>query len=362
MASTTELTDVSMAAPAGPDELAAMIVAESGTILSALRALDRGRQGIAFVCDESGRVLGTMTDGDVRRALLRGARPEDCCLAAIMQRDFTSVTPEASRAEVLDLLRARLISQVPVLDAAGRLVGLHTVREMLGPTVRPNWAVILAGGKGTRLRPLTENTPKPMITVAGRPILERLILHLVGAGFRRVFISVNYLAEVIERHFEDGSRFGCRIEYLRETQELGTGGPLTLLPERPEHPLVVMNGDLVTQCDLGALLDFNAQGAYAATLGVRPYSVDVPFGVADVDGDRLVGMREKPSLRMLVNAGIYAISPPALDLIPRGEEFPITELFSRALGRGLPVGAHLIEDEWLDVGRPDELKRARGHA
>ena len=337
-----------------------MVVAPSDTLLAALGAIERGNQGIAFVCDAEGRVLGTVTDGDIRRALLAGSRLDDCCLAAVMHRAFVHVPPEATRAEVLDLLRARVISQVPVLDRAGRLVGLHTVREMLGPAVRPNSALILAGGKGTRLRPITENIPKPMIPVAGRPILERLVLHLVGSGVRHIYLSVSYLAHMVEEHFGDGERFGCRIEYVREERPLSTGGPLAELPVKPEHPLLVMNGDLVTQADLGRLLDFHRDGGYAATFGVRPYQVQIPFGVADVEGERLVALREKPTQSMLVNAGIYAISPEAIRLVPKGVEYPITDLFNRCLADGLPVGVHLIEDDWADIGRHDELRKARG--
>jgi len=220
-------------------------------------------------------------------------------------------------------------------------------------------AVILAGGRGTRLHPITDTIPKPMVKVAGRPILERLILHLMSCGVRRFAISVNYLAEVIEGHFGDGARFGCQITYLREHMPLGTGGPLSLLPA-PELPVLVMNGDLVTQADVGRILDFHAAGAFAATFGLRPYTVDVPYGVAEIDGDRLVALKEKPTQRMLINAGVYVLSPEAVALVPAGQPYPITLLFDTLLAGGHPVGAHVLEDEWLDVGRPEELRRARG--
>jgi dTDP-glucose pyrophosphorylase/CBS domain-containing protein len=342
-------------------DLQRIVVRPTATLIDALRAIDRGAYAIAFVCDDTGRVLGTVTDGDVRRALIAGSDLGECCLERIMRREFVWVGPEATRAEVLDLLRARVINQVPVLDGAGRLIGLHTVREMLGPAVRPNSALILAGGKGTRLRPITENIPKPMIRVAGRPILERLVLHLMGSGVRTIYLSVNYLAHMVEEHFGDGERFGCRIEYVREDRPLGTGGPLAEIPT-PERALLVMNGDLVTQADLGRLLDFHEAGGYAATFGVRPFQVQIPFGVAEVEGERLVALREKPTHSMLVNAGIYAISPEAIRLVPRGVEYPITDLFNRCIADGLPVGVHAIEDEWADIGRHDELRKARGEA
>lgn len=325
-----------------------------------MRAINSGAINIAFVGDESGRIVGTLSDGDVRRAILGGADLNTSRISDVMRGSFTSVGVDAGRAEVLDLMRALYISAVPVLDESRRLVSIHLLRELLGSTARENWAVVLAGGQGVRLRPLTENIPKPMLPVAGRPILERLVLHLVGYGVGRVYISVNYLAHIIEDHFGDGSRFGCEIHYLREDRPLGTGGPLSLLPEEPTAPVIVMNGDLVTQANLGALLDFHAQGNYAATIGVRPYRVEVPFGVADVEEGTLVRLQEKPTYTMLVNAGIYGLSPEAIRLIPKATEFPITELFGKCQEKSLRVGAHVVEDEWADIGRPDELKRARG--
>ncbi|MBC8085657.1 MAG: nucleotidyltransferase family protein [Phycisphaerae bacterium] len=341
-------------------ELRRLQILPSASLFEAMGAVDVGARGITFVVNEAGRVVGSLTDGDIRRAILAGNDVHSRCVERIMSTNFTAVTPDTRRVEVLDLMRARHINVVPIVDTDGKLIGLHLLRELFGGETRPNWAFVLAGGKGTRLRPLTENIPKPLIAVAGRPILERIVLHLVGHGFRRIFLSVNYLGHMIEDHFGDGSHFGCRIEYIHETQPLGTGGPLKLLPEPIEHPMLVMNGDLVTQFDIDRLVSFHKRGDFVATLGLRPYHQEVPFGVADVQGDRLTGMREKPRLEMLVNAGIYMVSQAAVDLIEPNEEFPITELFNRALGKGLPVGAHLIEDEWLDVGRHDELNKARG--
>lgn len=356
------MTEIVDRAPriAAIDRLARLRLDPDATLLEAMRAIDAGACGIAIVCDGSGRALGTLTDGDIRRAVLGGTTLDHRSVRDAMQRDFMWVTPDTGRAEVIDMMRARAISQVPVLDDERRLIGLHLLQELIGATDRENWAVILAGGRGTRLRPLTDTVPKPMLNVAGRPILERIVLHLVGSGFHRIFLSVNHLAHVIEEHFQDGAKFGCRIEYLREQKPLGTGGPLSLLPERPEHALVLMNGDLVTQADIGKLLDFHGNGEYAVSFGVRPYSVQVPYGVVDTDGDRLIRIREKPTERLLINAGIYAIGPEVLPMVPSDREFPITELVDRCIEDGLPVGVHAIEDEWTDVGLPTELNKARG--
>ncbi len=348
-----------MSARVRTPDLGRLTVPAESTILEALKAIEAGGEAITFVVDPDQRVVGCLTDGDIRRAILRGASLEDRVLPQVMRRDFTAATPADGRAEVLDLMRARQIERIPVVGADGRLSGLHTIRQLVSNAERPNRVVILAGGKGTRLYPLTEQVPKPMVTVAGRPILERLILHLMSCGLRRFSISVNYLGHVIEQHFGDGTQLGCEIDYLRESEPLGTGGPLSLLP-RQDLPVVVLNGDLVTQCDVGDLLDVHERGRYAATLGIRPYAVEVPFGVAEVDGERLLALREKPTERTLINAGIYVLSPEAIAAVPAGTEYPITALFEHLLARGEPVGAHLLEAEWLDIGRHDELRRARG--
>lgn len=343
-------------------ELSRLLVPLDASLLEALRGLDAGAESIVFVCDEKRRVVGTLTDGDIRRAILRGASLDARCLSSSMRKDFAFVTAATGRAEVLDIMRARDIGQLPILDADGCLQGLHTIGQLIAGSERPNAAVILAGGRGTRLRPLTDSIPKPMLTVAGRPILERLVLHVMSHGVRRIYLSVNYLAHVIEEHFGDGSRFGCHIEYLHEDKPLGTGGPVGLIDPVPAEAVLVLNGDLVTQCDIGRLLDFHDDGRYVATLAVRPYSIQIPFGVAEVEEQRLVGVREKPTQRFLINAGMYVLAPEAIRMIPKNAELPITDLFTKCLADGLRVGAHVVEQDWLDVGRHEELTRARGDA
>ena len=210
-----------------------------------------------------------------------------------------------------------------------------------------------------RLRPITEHLPKPMIKVAGRPILERLVLHLVSYGVTRIYLAVNYMGHVIENHFGDGSRFGCSIEYLREEEPLGTGGALSLLPENFDEPLLVMNGDLVMQANIEGFLRFHDEGGYSATMGVKPYHHEVPFGCIEADSGRMQSIQEKPSIERLINAGIYALSPKVIDRIPNAF-YPITELFASLLEEELPCGSFLIEEEWTDVGRVGDLNEAQG--
>jgi NDP-sugar pyrophosphorylase family protein len=237
---------------------------------------------------------------------------------------------------------------------------LHLLHEFLERTKRPNWAIVMAGGQGTRLRPLTESVPKPMLRVAGRPILERIVLHLVGVGIERIWLSVGYLGDVIEAHFGDGSAFGAQIGYLREDRPLGTAGALGLLPETPSEPLLLLNGDLVTTADLGALLDFHVAGGFAATVGFRRYLHTIPFGCIERDGDRLEALDEKPTIEREVNTGIYGLDPSVVALVHRGQPASMPDVIGEALAAGLPVGAFEIEDDWVDVGQRDQLTRARG--
>lgn len=352
-------------APVPADELASAAIAlqrccvtRSSTIHGVLATLERSGLRIVLVV-EGERLLGTVTDGDVRRALLAGASL-DSVIEPFMQRNFISVPPAATRAEVLDLMQSQLIEQVPILDAEGCVKGLHLLHEMLGALERPNWAVIMAGGRGTRLGLLTESVPKPMIRVAGRPILERIVLHLVGFGVRRIFLSINYLGDVVERHFADGSRFGCQIEYLREEQPLGTGGSLALLREKPHHPLLVMNGDLVTQADIASMLEFHSRNGQVATIGTYAYAHVVPFGCIELAGTRVVRLTEKPRLTHLVNAGIYVLDPQLLERVPRGIDYSLPTLIESCLDRGEEVHAFEIQGDWIDVGQRDQLRIARG--
>jgi dTDP-glucose pyrophosphorylase len=334
------------------------LVSVGDSILKVITCIEHNAKGIALVVGKERNLLGTVTDGDIRRAFLNGATL-DSSIEPHMQRTFTVVGVGAGRAEVLDLMRARGIEQIPILDTDGKLVGLHVMREIIGALERPNWAVIMAGGRGERLRPLTDLVPKPMLRVAGKPILERIVLHLVGYGIREIFLSVNYLGNVIEKHFGDGSSFGCNIRYLHEDKPLGTGGALSLLPEKPSSPVLVMNGDLVTQADIGAMLEVHVQGQHVITVGTQEYAHTVPFGCLDVSEERIVSLEEKPVFTRLINAGIYTLSPLVIERVPRNQNFPITTLIENSIALGERVGAFRLIEDWIDVGQRDQLHVAR---
>lgn len=334
-------------------------ISPDASLIECMRSMEITGTRIALAVDAELKLIGTVSDGDVRKALVKGY-PLDSSIATHINRNCFHVLPTVPRVEVLDIMQARRFEQVPIVDEQGKVIGLHLLHDILGNIARPNWAVVMAGGKGMRLRPLTENIPKPMIRIAGRPLLERIILHLVSHGIRRIFLSVNHLAPMIEDYFKDGSKYGTKIEYLREDDPLGSGGAISLLPEIPEHPLLVMNGDLIVDTNFADMIEFHNQNHFYATMGVYSYFHQVPFGCVEIQDNRLAGLEEKPVLEKMVNAGIYVLSPQAVSAIPKNTHFPITTLFEDALKNNLVCGTFSIEKEWLDVGSPQQLQQARG--
>jgi dTDP-glucose pyrophosphorylase len=333
-------------------------VSRDATLRDALLALERGSGELALVLDGA-RLAGVLTDGAVRRALLDG-HALDAPLAPWINERCVTVSPGADRAAVLELMRTRRIRAVPVVEEDKTLVGLHLLQEALGLPKRESWAVVMCGGRGARLGPLTDAIPKPMLTVAGRPILERIVLLLAGQGVERVYLAVHYLANVIEQHFGDGSQLGVDIRYLREEKPLGTGGALSLLPEAPSAPLVVMNGDLVTQARVGDMIDCHVHSKARATIGVRRYRHVVPFGCVEVEDGRVVRMEEKPALTKLVNTGLYVLDPAVVARVPKDTEFGLPSLLDQCMAKGERVQSFEIVDDWIDVGQRERLLHARG--
>ncbi len=340
-----------------------LIVAPEASILDAMRVIDSSGLSVAMVCGPGQKLIAMATDGDIRRAILRGV-PLSERISAIANPKFTTVSPDLSRTDALQFMVANGFACLPVVDDKGVLRDLHTLKMALMGSRCDSWAVVMAGGKGERLGELTKGIPKPMLPIGDRPILEHIVRLLVGHGVRRIFISVNYLARMIQDHFGDGSDFQCRIDYLHEREDtpLGTGGPISLVPEVPTHPLLVMNGDLLTRIHVGRLLAFHRSGEYAATMGLREHAVQVPFGVAEVKESRIVKLVEKPKLNYRINAGIYVLNPELIPLIPKGRMYPITELLNGCLQSGKRVGAYHMQEPWSDIGLPEEYASAHQSA
>lgn len=330
------------------------------SVRETIRRIDGSSTQIALVIDDAGRLLGTITDGDIRRGLLRGVSLEDPA-SSIMNPKPTCARPEDGRAAILARMKAKALHQIPVVDAEGRVVGLEVLDELLTAR-RENWVVLMAGGRGTRLRPLTDDTPKPLLRVGAKPILETILESFVEQGFGRFFVAVNYRAEMVRAHFGDGSRWGVQIDYLEEQAPLGTAGALGLLPERPTAPLLVMNADLLTRVGFGHMLDFHRAHGAAATMGVREYDFQVPFGVVKIKDQSIISIEEKPTQRFFVNAGIYVLSPETLDLVPRGRALDMPQLFEALIAAGRETSVFPIREYWIDIGRMDDFEKASDDA
>lgn len=330
----------------------------SSTIRVALLSLEKSGLKLCLVVNRRGELLGTLSDGDIRKALLKGAGlTTNVC--DVMNRDYTYVDKNLSRANVMDLMKARKLTVIPILGNGRKISGVHTLYGILGSEAKPNLAVVMAGGKGERLRPITEHIPKPMVRVAGKPILERLILHLLSHGIRKIALAVNYKKEVIEEYFGDGKQFGVEIEYIREKIPMGTAGALSLVKKKGDDPIIVLNGDLVTQFDITRMLENHGSTGNALTVGVYKYLHTIPFGVLRMKNDRVVSIAEKPLEWWHVNSGIYVMDTSLIKAVPKARLFTMPQLIEHCLERKKRVGAFEIEEEWLDVGKLSELEKAR---
>ena len=327
------------------------------TIKQAIAKLNETGLQIVLVLNEGDVLLGTVTDGDIRRGLLRGLALDES-IEHVMRTNSLVAPPEMSRDMVMQLMHANRFRQLPVVDMCYKVVGLHLWDEITAPAERPNLMVIMAGGLGTRLRPHTENCPKPMLPVAGKPMLEHIIERAKAEGFGHFVISIQYLGHIIEEYFGTGERLGVRIEYLKEPTPLGTAGALVLLSPRPELPFVVTNGDVLSDIKYGELLDFHARHFAVATMAVRLHEWQHPFGVVQIKGVDITGFEEKPIARTHINAGIYVLSPDALSEMTTNSHCDMPTLFEQLQVTGKRTVAYPMHEPWLDVGRPDDLLQA----
>lgn len=330
---------------------------EQCSIEDAIRRLNDAALQIVIVVDRDGSLIGTITDGDIRRGLLRGLTVGSA-IDSIIVRSPLVVPPEMRGDLVAQLMRANRVHQIPVVDDQRRVVGLHLWDEMGAASERQNTMVIMAGGLGTRLHPHTENCPKPLLPIAGKPMLEHIIERAREEGFSSFVLAIRHLGHMIESYFGDGSRWGVRIEYLREDVPLGTAGALSLLDPRPTIPFIVTNGDVLTDIRYGELLDFHQRNSAAATMAVRLYEWQHPFGVVHTRGVEIVGLEEKPVHRSHVNAGVYALSPDVLDLLRAAEHCDMPTLFENLRLAGRRTVVYPMHEPWLDVGRPADYDAA----
>lgn len=338
-------------------DLSHLTVQSDQTIQEAVTAIDRGRAQIALIVDKRGRLIGTLTDGDVRRGLLRGLLLTDSVLS-VMQRHFRSVHRDATEHEALATMRSEHYHQLPVVNEDNQPVALFVLEDLLHPKEIPNPVLIMAGGRGERLLPLTSERPKPMLPLAGKPILEIILEWCISFGLKKFMFSVGHLKEQIIEYFGDGSPWGVEILYLKEERALGTAGALGLIPGPLTSPVLVINGDVITRVNLQELLSFHQSQKAEATMCVRPYEVAIPFGVVETEDNVLVSYQEKPRIQRYVNAGIYVLNPKLISTVPRDSRLDMPDL----LGQHLPdrsINVFPIHEYWNDVGSHDTLRKAQ---
>jgi dTDP-glucose pyrophosphorylase len=333
------------------------LIGSKVSILEGLAALDRSALQIVLVVDSEQKLLGVVTDGDIRKHILRG-EALDRPIGSLMNTRPVVAKAAEPRADLLARMRDCNVHQLPLVDDNNRVIGLVTLDDLLAARVQPNLVVLMAGGVGSRLRPLTADTPKSMLRIGERPILETIVSQFRDYGFRRFVIAMHYLGDQIADYFGDGSRFGAEITYLRETEPLGTAGALSLLGVPPTEPFFLMNGDLLTKLNFSSLMAFHQASGAPVTMCVREHALTIPFGVTEICGDRLERIVEKPTLRHLVNAGIYACNPEVIGLVPRDRASSMVEVVQLLIEQGKRPSVFPIHEYWVDIGQHGDFVRA----
>jgi len=328
----------------------------------AIKVLDQAALRIALIVDDAGTLLGTLTDGDVRRALIKHL-PMDTPVNRVMNTNPKTADQGWTKNRVLALMEQHDLLQLPLVDSERKVVGLANLHDLLNKHRHDNPVFLMAGGFGTRLRPLTNNCPKPMLKVGDKPILEQILLNFVDAGFHRFYISTHYMPEAIRDYFGNGEKWGVFIQYIHEEEPLGTGGALGLLPhEEIDLPVIMMNGDLLTSLNIHSFLEFHNNHTCVATMCVREYEYQVPYGVVTSEGAQIRSMVEKPVHKFFVNAGIYLLNPELVKSVGHGTRIDMPTLLEQEIDEGRPVNMFPIHEYWLDIGRMDDFQRAQNEA
>lgn len=329
------------------------------TLEKAIKVLDRAALRIVLVVDDQRKLLGTMTDGDLRRALIKH-QPLDTAVENVMNPQPKVATLDWSRERLLQVMEQQQVLQLPIVDEQHRIIGLESLHELLNQQAHDNPIFLMAGGFGTRLRPLTNDCPKPMLKVGDKPILQVILESFVKAGFHRFYISTHYMPEMIRDHFGDGSQWGVSIQYIHEDEPLGTGGALGLLPkDEIDQPLFLMNGDLLTTLNFQSLLQFHQEHPASATMCVREYEHQVPYGVIESQGHHITSMVEKPTQRFFVNAGIYLLDPGLVKRVSHNHRIDMPTVLENEIAANQKINMFPIHEYWLDIGRMEEFARAQ---
>ena len=333
------------------------LVDQNDTIRTVIKHLDNAQQQIVLVADRNLQLLGVITDGTIRRAILDGVSLEDQC-HTIMNPSPKCIAPGTSRKTSLKFMRENLFHHLPIIESDGKVCGLLSLDELVGIQTHEEPVLLMAGGRGRRLGEMTEHIPKPMLKVGNRPILESIVQSFVEQGFCKFFISVNYLSNQIEQHFGDGKQFDAEINYVHESKELGTAGAIGSISKDLSSNLIVMNGDILTAQNFGDIADFHNNHGADATMVVRQWSRQIPFGVVNLDGERILDIIEKPFIQKFISAGIYVLSKAVTDLVSQNEPLDMPDLFARSKEKDLKLIAYEMDGYFTDVGRIDDFQRA----
>jgi dTDP-glucose pyrophosphorylase len=327
------------------------------TIRDAMEIIGKGSLGVAIVSNANDELLGVITDGDIRRGLLRSYGLNDTVDKVMNSNPVYCFESDSTKKKIAILNKLKIV-HLPVLNSSKKIVGIEVIKSVLNKNIE-NSAFIIAGGLGTRLRPLTEKVPKPLLNLGGKPILQIILESLIDAGISKFYFSVNYMGNMIVDYFGNGEKWGVEIKYISEEQPLGTAGSLSLLQDKIEHPLLVMNADLLTKIDVVELLNFHTKQNAKATMCVREYDFQVPYGVVQTDEHSLIDITEKPVHKFFVNAGIYVLDPQVISIIPKAQYYTMPELLKKVNEDNTSVKVFPIHEYWLDIGQLEDFKKAQ---
>ena len=329
----------------------------NSTIKDALQTINNGGLQIAIVVDENDSLVGTVTDGDIRRGLLNGL-DLNSSVSLVVHKSPSIASVGDTKESILKIALAKKLHKIPLVDELGKLVGIEDIEDIIKPVGKTNRVILMVGGLGTRLRPLTQDTPKPMLKVGNKPILQTIVEKFAEYGFVNITMCVNFNASIIRDYFGDGKEFGVNIDYVLEQKRMGTAGALSLLKERPSEPFFVMNGDLLTNVNFEHILNYHTLNKATATMCVREYDYEVPYGVVKMNDNKIIEIAEKPVQKFFVSAGIYMLSPEILDIIPQDEFYDMPTLFEKAIAQDKNVISFPIHEYWIDIGRLEEYQKA----
>lgn len=340
------------------NDLSELLIRPEISIKEAVKVIDKAAKQIVLVVDKENKLLGTITDGDIRRGIIKGIDLENK-VTEIMNEKFFSLPYDTPREEIMAVFKQKTYHQIPLINEKGIIKDVAILNELIKGQRKENKVVLMVGGLGTRLRPLTKDTPKPLLPVGDRPILQTIIEQFKSYGYYRFVFCTNYKADQIEEFFGSGDRFEIEIEYVKEKKRLGTAGALSLLDEKVDYPFIVMNGDLLTRLNFDSMMKYHQDGNYKMTIGSREYSYQIPYGVVDIKDEVVNDLVEKPSHSVFVNAGVYILNPELLEMVPFNKFYDMTDLINELIEEEKTVGAFPIREYWADIGQHADYQKAQ---